>query len=196
MNYNKLKNAISEDRIKPYLAMTSNDESQAIILYLQNLDLSRDLYYNLHWLEIILRNSINKALSNSYGANWYEKHRNAFADIEKSKIDKAISQIIIDNKEVNNSNVVANLTFGFWVSIFNGLYENLWRHCLRQAFPNAKTQIRRKDVIIRLHSLLKIRNRIAHYEQIIKYDLANHHKNIIDIINWIEPDFVGYLKKM
>jgi hypothetical protein len=75
-------------------------------------------------------------------------------------------------------------------------YDNLWRYCLRKAFPKTKEATFRKDVSKRLHPILKLRNRVAHYEPILKYDLAKYNQNIIDIINWIEPEFVSYLKKL
>lgn len=196
MNYKTLKNAISEDRIRPYLSIANGNENQAVSLYLQNLELCEKLYYNLHWLEIILRNSINKSLCNRLGSEWYSTNIDIFADVEKNKIEKSISQLISDNKQINNPNIVANLNFGFWVNIFNNPYDNLWRYCLRKAFPKTKEATFRKDVSKRLHPILKLRNRVAHYEPILKYDLAKYNQNIIDIINWIEPEFVSYLKKL
>jgi len=58
---------------------------------------------------------------------------------------------------------------------------------LRKSFPSCLTAISRKEFRKKVHPLLKLRNRIAHYEPILEYNLVAAHKDITEIIYWIEP---------
>lgn len=91
-------------------------------------------------------------------------------------------------KLFTNGNLVAELNFGFWVNIFNLYYDTLWRHCLRQAFTPQTGSLERKQLSKNLHPILKLRNRIAHYEPILDYDLPKMQQDIIDIVRLIEPN--------
>ena len=84
--------------------------------------------------------------------------------------------------------MVAELSFGLWVNLFNFPYEKIWRFPLRHAFAGYKGTLERREISKKLHPILKLRNRIAHYEPILGYDLPKMQQDIADIVRWIEPN--------
>ena len=66
---------------------------------------------------------------------------------------------------VDDSQVIAQLTFYFWKRLFSDHYEKtLWKRALKRVFPN-KT-LSRADVASRLETIYEIRNRLAHHEPV------------------------------
>jgi hypothetical protein len=63
----------------------------------------------------------------------------------------------------------------------------LWRFPLRKVFAGHTAKLERHEISKKLHPILKLRNRIAHYEPILGYDLPKAKKDIADIVHWIEP---------
>ena len=188
MEFEILENAISKERLNSYLNLAEGNKKKAVELYFYNLELCKALYNNLHWLEIILRNAINRIFIQDYNKSWYENPNINFAPIELNKIKQCILQIHQNKYDINNQNIVSNLNLGFWINIFSSYYETIWRHSLRKVFCKNKS-IDRKTIHKKLHPLLKIRNRVAHYESILKFDLTKINQNIIDLIGLIEPNF-------
>jgi len=166
ITFSELVEIISENRLNTYLRLADDNKEKAVNIYFENLKISQKLYYNLHWLEIALRNEINKQLIEKYELDWCNTFD--FNQKEKNKIDKCKKYLEEHKYQPSNQNIVANLSFGFWVSIFNNSYEELWRHCLRSSFKSQIT-IKRKTIYKSLDAILKIRNRFSHHECIIKF---------------------------
>src|ERR1019366_4080134 len=86
--------------------------------------------------------------------------------------------------------IVSQLTFGFWVSLLNGRYEQvLWPRMLLPAFPNMPRTIRtRKTLSTRFHEIRALRNRVFHHERISHWpNLARCHDDILETLDWINP---------
>ncbi|MEI6730407.1 MAG: Swt1 family HEPN domain-containing protein [Pseudomonadota bacterium] len=191
MNYEELERFISPQRLESYLQKTKGDKQKACNLYNENLKNSGEIYRDLHWLEIGLRNSINEMLSNEYGEQWF--NCSFFAEKEKRQIAKAKDSLAKNRKILTNSNMLAELNFGLWVNLFNDPYEQLWRHCLRKVFTKHEGNLSRKQIAGKLHLILKIRNRVAHYEPLIKDNKDRIIKEIRDVVRWIDPDAANAL---
>lgn len=185
---NILERFLSSDRLGSYLRMANGDHTKAVALYLENLEQCQRFYTALHWLEIGLRNAMNRQLTVRYGDAWYDNRHLGLGTIEQQQIQKARDTLMKAGKPTGNGDMVAALNFGFWVNLFNNPYDDLWRFCLRKAFPGCATPLQRKEMRSKLHPMLRLRNRIAHYEPILSHDLATRRQDIIDIIRWIEPD--------
>ena len=86
--------------------------------------------------------------------------------------------------------MVPELSFGFWTSLIAKRYEKLyWVPYLHKCFPGA---VERKldasgNLKVIAVDLRKLRNRIAHHEPIIDFDLAKEYAQIIETISWICP---------
>lgn len=182
-----LELSISQDRLAPYLQKTRGNRKKAIQFYVWNMMISSTFYPPLQCLEVTLRNSIHRELSKKYNATWYENINNLLKYSEKKKINSAKKALSKQGKPLEPSQIIAELSFGFWVSLLGtgegDNYETLWRKALYKAFPNAN--LLRKDVHRDLNKIRKLRNRIAHHEPIHKRDLRKDYNLIIQLIEFM-----------
>lgn len=188
VNYKLLEKFLSTERIGTYLCLADDNRQKTIDLYIENLKQCQIFYAKLHWLEIGLRNAINSQFSQKYGVEWFNNPHIGLNEKDKSQIQKAKNNLEKERKEFSNGNLVAELNFGFWVNLFNKHYDTLWRQCLRKVFTSQTGVLERKQLSKTLHPILKLRNRIAHYEPILDYDLPKIQQDIIDIVRLIEPN--------
>jgi hypothetical protein len=89
-------------------------------------------------VEVGLRNGINLALSRVYTPNWWEcKNLFDLLDEErKGDLVTVLKRIRNRKLEPYSGQVVAGLSFGFWVGILDGRYNPpIWGGQLRTAFP-------------------------------------------------------------
>lgn len=159
-------------------------------LYKLNILICEELYAFLGGIEVCLRNRIhNKMIEITSQENWFdnvkwlERHANS---LNEAKIPKYNGE-----PKPSADDVISRLGFGFWCHIFDASYENiLWTPALRMIFPYYTSRPKRKDIAIAFKSLLKIRNRIAHFEPIIKdeVELLRIYKQMVEIMNWMCPD--------
>ncbi len=72
--------------------------------------------------------------------------------------------------------------------MFGKEYETLWQTTLHRigSRPDGKG-LRRKDFSGPLAQIRTLRNRIAHHEPIISWDLPKHHDKIIELTGWLSP---------
>jgi hypothetical protein len=92
--------------------------------------------------------------------------------------------------------IVAALSFGFWTAMFGPDYEGLWRTTLHRiaARPDGK-RLRRKDFSGPLTPIRTIRNRIAHHEPIITWDLPGIHKRMVELTRWLSPAAAAWCRE-
>lgn len=193
---NTLERLISTKRLEKYYLAAGGDNQSAIELYTRNIALSSAFYGPLQGLEVCLRNSMHLALEASHGSNWYD---NAISLNSKAKqsIGEAKSKLVGQRYPVDPPHMIAELSFGFWVSLlgrggsgFN--YEmDLWRPTLVKAFPHKP--LSRKTVHNKLEHLRKLRNRIAHHEPIFQRHLEADYHSIIEVVKWICPETAKWI---
>ncbi len=195
-----LQEIISEPRFASYLKYADNDANQAYQLYLHNLEVSATLYYNIHWVEIILRNAINVRLSQKIGDDWYQK---IIRKEEQKQLDTILERHREQQKknhfipDLSHNDIMAKLSFGFWAGLFKGKYQQLWEHHLVYIFDASAQELKRGDINHQLRHLNKVRNRIAHYEPVIlSGTLPKTEKEIDYIIKILAPQIANYLKKL
>jgi len=92
--------------------------------------------------------------------------------------------------------VVAELTFGFWSSLFNAAFHiKLWsslhkifRHC-------PKSQRQRKNISSALNQIRDLRNRIFHHEPLLWLTpaLLDQHAVGRTVISWLDPILLPWL---
>ena len=190
--FSNLTLAISKDRFAPYYSASGQSESEACGLYAWNLALCESLYPALNCLEISLRNSIHEAAAKQFSAvNWFQIY------LEKEELD-TVNQLLNDlnnrRKTVRSSDLVANLTLGFWLGLFRTRYEQvLWPKLLEPVFPNSpRSERTRQKVYVRLDKIRRLRNRVFHHEPIWHWsDLPQQHQQILETIGWISPDMLA-----
>lgn len=180
-----LEGTLSSDRLSKYLELASENKEQALILYVKNTRLSEAFYTPLQGIEVCLRNAVHRSLVNLRGEDWHEPGVAPLQYPLTEMIEKAKASLRAGRKDITPGRVVAELSFGFWVSILGPRYETtLWRPALRHAFPNRPRGVERKQVQGTLNVVRRLRNRIAHHERILHRDLDSDHELIIRAISW------------
>ncbi len=102
------------------------------------------------------------------------------------KYHKTIAALEKDGYEANTDYIVAELNFGFWVSLLGKPYDaTLWRHTLHKGFRASGGGKKRSDVHGRFNAVRRLRNRVAHHEPIFHKPLLQLHTETIEAIGWM-----------
>jgi hypothetical protein len=189
MKTQDLEKFLSEARLSSYYNLFDGDKTRGIEYYRLNSEVSESFYILLANLEIGLRNTINSSFTIRFNtANWFDKL--PFNELTQM-VDQAKQKIKKSKRHISNDKVIAELTFGFWTSLFNRQYaKDFWKP-LMFAFPNiTKTDLHRDKIAFRLNQVRKFRNRIFHYEPICNdLEALQSNKNaIVEILNWLNKD--------
>lgn len=194
MLYENFEYVISLERFNRYLKWSKNDRSKAIELYTINTQLSECLYTPIQTLEIVLRNRIDSILTEKYGENWFQTAK--FSNCEKDQIDKAIGRLENSSKEMTPGRLIAELTFGFWTGLLGKRYDTLWQKLLYRIIfiESDRKGLNRKSFSALLTPIRKLRNRIAHHEPILTYNLKSHHSNILKLIGLVAPSAAAWCR--
>lgn len=187
----KLEAALSTPRLSKYRDWLSGDNSRVVALYALNLAVSESLYTSQHILEITLRNAINDRMQRLHGAGWITDPQIIQNTFQQQKVIEAIRKV---RPPVENGSIVAELTFGFWTALFGRRNAQLWGQQLKPIFGPSRP-LQRKEVAKRLDRVRNLRNRIAHHEPIIQYDLLSEYENIITLIGWLSTDALSLCEK-
>jgi hypothetical protein len=182
---------LSTDRLTSYLRETNGDKEAALRLYAWNTAVSAAFYVPLQGLEVALRNALHRELTAAFGSPWYDHLNLTFAPKENTRIREAKATLARSSKLIDAPHIVAELPFGFWVSLLGpghqGLYHNrLWIPALHKAFPYTKQP--RREIHRPLDHLRLLRNRIAHHEPIFRRHLAADYETALRVLQWISPE--------
>jgi len=183
-----LEQALSLERFSRYLAWAAGDRTRAIELYTLNARLSESLYTPLQMLEVVLRNRIHAVMTEARHDQWYADAGFLRGKWQPGQLAQATQDIRAENREPTPGRVVAALTFSFWTAMFGREYENLWQTTLYRIGRRAGGKgLRRKDFSGPLAPIRTLRNRIAHHEPILEWDLPKHYRNIVELTGWLSP---------
>lgn len=194
-----MERLFSAERLKRFYAAAYQDEAEAAELYAANIRLSESLYPSLAVAEVVLRNAVHRQLKYLYQTeDWYlliGDESDGLPEFQP-RIDKATEYIVKRREQVSADKIVAELTFGFWVSLFNSSYEDvLWKQ-LRLTFAHLpKADRQRSTVSVVLNAVRTLRNRVYHNEPICwQLDvLVREYKQIRQLIGWIDPQLLAWL---
>ena len=179
--------ALSLERFARYVAWAGDDRQRALALYTLNTQVSEALYIALQTLEVSLRNRIHSAMAAAHGERWFEDPALIKLEHQASQVADAVAELEEAGKEASPGRVVAALSFSFWTAMFSPAYENLWRSTLNKiAIRDAKALVR-KDFSRPLTQVRLLRNRIAHHEPILHWDLRKHHRSLRELTVWLSP---------
>ena len=185
---NRLEEALSLERFARYLEWADGDRDRAFELYALNIRLSEALYTPLQMLEVALRNRLHGVLSDVQGPRWFEEGKVLVAPHQGVQVAEALAELGRAGKEPSPGRVVAALTFSLWTAMFGTAYETLWQTDLHRIglLENGK-RLRRKDFSAPLTPIRLLRNRIAHHEPILAWNLPKHHAAMLQLTNWLSP---------
>lgn len=183
-----LEAALSFERFSRYVEWAGDDHHHAIQLYTLNTQLSESFYLPLQMLEVALRNHIHYVMADVHGADWLLRPGVLAVDHQHRQIEDAKAELHGDKKDVTPGRMVAALPFSFWTTMFSPSYETLWQQSLHRIGRTSEGKgLQRKDFAKPLKRLRTLRNRIAHHEPILKWNLPKHHNNILNITEWLSP---------
>lgn len=103
-------------------------------------------------------------------------------------------------KELNQNQVISELSFGFWTALFRNSYIKTMRtNIIKKIFPNLPTKdqklITREYMNKKLNHIRKFRNRVFHYENILKEEFKNIEDDIYEILSYFDNELVEFTKK-
>lgn len=178
---NEIEKLLSPKRVAIYKQKFSTHWFES---YKSEMQQTKEFLIYLHFLEIFLRNRIATELSNDFGKDWFLVQSNLeFYFKEREKIDKVISNLNRDSKDLICDNVISNLSLGFWTNLFHKSYwVPIWQinQMLERVFPFLNSHQRNlKQLQKELEFLRKFRNRVFHFENLQSYDL-DVARNLID----------------
>lgn len=191
----------STQRMEKYFNRYPTDDQKAIAHYQSNIELSESFYSILSMYEVALRNSLNRELTEYFGTNdWYLRVESVpgLRNL-RSSINTAKRHIANRNETITANKVIAELTLGFWVRLFNAEYELILWKPLRKAFPYLeKRQRQRNNVSAPINKIRDFRNRVFHHEPISwNLDrLEETHARIFTVMGWINKDLPEIAQKI
>lgn len=171
--------------------------------YLWNVELSQALYPILQAVEVSLRNSIHAAATARYNSEFWFDLPHVLLSAQRRRIEEARVDLRKMGKPLTPGRMIAGLTLGFWVHLFDRPYERApatardrlsWHDTnlamLHAVFPNAPRRARNRAAIRRQCDAIRdLRNRVFHYEAIWQRPtLDREHAAILALIAWISPE--------
>jgi hypothetical protein len=188
-----LEDTVSRERLEAYRPVGAGDLDM-VVNYFWNIELSEALYPSLQAFEIALRNRVHGALAEHFGTEHWFDH-GILLDWQEETLQEAKRELTLHRKPHEPGRIVAELSFGFWSSMFNSPYEEpIWYSdgavALERVFPHVPRAIRtRRKISRRIERIRRLRNRVFHYEPIWnKQDLGQRHQQIIEALHWISPE--------
>jgi hypothetical protein len=186
-----LRLPLSQIRLETYRPRNGSDLDM-LTSYFWNIDLAEALVPCLHAVELALRNSIHTACSAHYGTDLWFYTPQLLESGQLSEFSRAFQKVAKKSAPIAPY-LVAELPFGFWVTLLSGPYDQpIWapNHfaLLRAVFPHTTNS--RDQIHTRFNHIRMLRNRVMHHEAIwdqTKINLPQKHTEIHEAIQWISP---------
>jgi len=210
MNYPTLEKYASVQRMNRFLVATGT-KSGAMNLYYTNILVSQAFYPVLNLTEIFLRNSIYSCVERYFSnPDWIITEKNGFMnDLSLAKSDYYLKNSVInaENKmqkkgiTVSAGKILAEQSFGFWVSLFEPFHYRLIGGSVIHSFPHKPSHVNRKFILLLLSKIRDFRNRIYHNEPVcfngacVDFSHASQIKNdLFDMLGWMNIDLKKYVQ--
>lgn len=198
----------------------------AIGRYLYNIQVARSLYPVLNWAEITLRNHLHGVIGRAFPiangrsfnrvAWWLDARPAILLSDEQDKVAQAMDAFdrrnwkhkgtglsSVQPKVLTEGRLVAELRFGFWTRLLDGVYANwrgpsapqFWPRLLDQSFPNCPgIEKTRKNIHIRFTEIKEIRNRAFHHERVSHLATLELYDRILEAVSWIDVTLADGLR--
>lgn len=186
-----LEEAISPARLATYLRVCHFNARRALDLYEWNKRAGAALYPVLQANEVALRNAVHAALTVAYGPQWplspgflrsLPSHERSAFQAEIAKLRRRMG------RAPATGDVVAAQTYWFWVFLLTTRFQDrVWTGGFAAAFPHAPRNVDRTVVHTRAEAVRRLRNRIAHHEPLLGFDLAGTYQRALSVVRWISP---------
>lgn len=196
--FDALRPSISDARLSTYLRAAGFDEARALDLYLWNVRLGEAFHLSIQAVEVALRNRVSEVLVQEFGSDWWLSERLLAVLDDERRQDLALVLTRIRNRKLlqDHGQVVAGLSFGFWVALLHKKYNPMiWSRHLRGGFPDLPSDRSRKSLELASRRVAQLRNRIWHHEPIIKLDLSAEYGNLMTVLEWISWPKADWIRR-
>lgn len=192
----RVKELLSAPRLAPYLRSVGEDLAEGLTLYVWSAQVASSAFELIGHFEVLLRNALDAQLScymqeAARGIPWVllPMPSGDRGHIE-SLVAQARERLRAQGKEARHQ-IIAQLGFGFWSGLLGKKHEQLWRTCLRHAFPYSSGN--RKDVAVAVDGIRKFRNRIAHHDSMVNVDVPFEVRRLLHVAGYIDPEAARWL---
>lgn len=195
--FERLVPTISAERLGTYLRAAGFDKDRALRLYHWNARIGESFHFAIQGVEVGLRNSVNVALCAEFGPDWWKDPKfRSQADRERlADLDQAERRIKNRGTTLCTPQMVATLSFGFWVGMLQPRYNpDVWSKHLETAFPNLPDDTTRGDLAAAAKRVADLRNRIWHHEPIFKMSLNDEFRELNILLKWVCPTKADWIR--
>lgn len=191
IDYEKLQELLSTERLGSYLAASDGDLERAFALYEWNIEASAAAVSLAAMVEVLVRNALDRQMTAWADARGEVDWLRAAPIDARARQDvvKARQRAARGGRQVTHGHVVAELNLGFWRYLVSRRYlTTLWMSNLRHAFPHAggKPHEQQRRVESDLEQLLFLRNRAAHHEPIHRRNLLADLRRSVELVGCID----------
>jgi len=171
----------------PYLDGAAGNKAAALGLYEWSARTSSAAFEIVGHLEVLLRNTLDRCLRRHFredqsGIPWFLLPTPGGEHVENAVT--TVRERLRPQRKESRHQIIAGLSFGFWSGLLGPKYEELWRDCLHEAFPNSSGK--RKQVAVAVERVRKFRNRLAHHDSTINVDVPFEVRQIFELAAYID----------
>ena len=187
-----IRKALSAERFESYRKQPGDSDETIFLRYQWNASVCEGFYSPLRLLEVVLRNSFDRSLSEraGIGPNWLTTVPQWLQENGRADVGKAHDFLTQRRMAITQPRMVQEMSFGFWTSLLNSRYETLFHGIGAKVFPGMPKPIRTRAIAsVRFEEIRTLRNRIFHFRRIWnRPNLSKDYNEILESIEWVNPD--------
>ena len=156
-------------------------------------EISAALWVHIMAFETTLRDFISEKLQRIYGVFDWWLVPNLLSRSDLKDINYATKRLSGRQLPISNENIVANLSFSFWVELLSKRYhQKIWMKLVKffPAYPG-----RREDFYNKAREIRNLRNVIAHHGPILRRDLFRDHAYLHQLTALLDPELANEVKR-
>lgn len=186
---------ISQERLTNYRIAAGGDEEFALALYGWNIQISEAFFPVLSAAEVCLRNTVSSRLIQAYNHQWWnnEQFHLQIGNAGKGIVLRARRKLTRSGP-VTSGRMIAELTFGFWVTMLKELHRPVLWENLHISFADLPESVTYDQFYYRCNEVREFRNRVFHHEPIINCDILLEYSKTLELIAWISSEKGDWIK--
>jgi hypothetical protein len=194
-----------------FLVACGGSRRKALDLYRYNLAISKAFYPVLNLFELFLRNNVNAVLTDYFGdSEWVIKQKTGFMNdprlsstrfFLRESVLKAEPRLKRQGLGLTSQNILPELAFGFWCSLFEHVYNPFLKGSVMRCFPRRPAYADRESVAGILIEIRDFRNKIYHNEPICLNSRGlslcraeRVHSGITKLLEWMDGELREYVQ--
>jgi hypothetical protein len=177
----------SAERLQIYLKLSDGLPQKAQALYLWNAKTSSALWEIIGYLEVSLRNALDRQLTERSKLNDWLDDASIIKtnDPMRTLISQARLQATVYGRPPNHHQTLEQLPLGFLQALLSKKFLYLWPS-LAAGFLGAGRGSH-NEISERVKSLRRLRNRIGHHNHLLDLDIESEHANLMRIAQLVDP---------